>query len=324
MRGVIALVDQDRSPGPPGTRQWRSTRSLPGSRPPHPTAAPSVIADNDARRHRLESLLRVVEAEVVPRLRSAFPAATPANPTDHAGLRTMPVPAIATLPPDLVIAFADTLLRGEAEPAAGMIAALFAEGVSAETICIELMAGAARHLGELWAQDICTFTDVTIATSVMQMLLRDVTARLSTTALVSPATGSALLVQTPGEQHSFGVAMLADFFRTAGWAVQTPRINTAKDVARLASERMVHLIGFSLGAETHLSTLRRCIGLARRSSRNPDLIVMVGGPVFVDQPDLVAMVEADGTAATATEAVQRAGALLHARRRAASPTGGSV
>lgn len=59
--------------------------------------------------------------------------------------------------------------------------------------------------------------------------------------------------------------------------------------------------------------MKRVIEAARGASRNRDLIVMVGGPLFIENPELVALVGADATARDAKEAVLRADAMVPLR-----------
>ncbi len=120
---------------------------------------------------------------------------------------------------------------------------------------------------------------------------------------------SALLVATPGEQHSFGLSMLATFFRTAGWTVQSPAVRSAVDVQRRVASGF-DLLGISLGAEIHLQRLARCIALARRGCGDRRLVIMVGGPLFIARPELATRIGADATAPDAATALAQARLLV--------------
>ena len=62
------------------------------------------------------------------------------------------------------------------------------------------------------------------------------------------------------------------------------------------------VVGLSLGAEIHLDALKQCIGAVREVSRNRDIAVIVGGPVFGARPECVAQVGADAMASNGLEA----------------------
>jgi methanogenic corrinoid protein MtbC1 len=288
--------------------------------PRAPDSRKSTIADEDARRQRLTDILtRLVERDVVPRLMSGRADTQPASglQTARTGLllppKSTPIPDDAPTQ-DAIVAFADTLLKGAPGDAAAIVATLRESGVSAETLSLHLLTGAARHLGALWEADIVSFSDVTIATDELQALFRDLAPAIVVLAK-DKLSGSAMLVSAPGEQHSFGLTMLAAFFRASGWSAVTPRVRGLADIQRKVAATEYDLLGFSLGAELHLAALGRCIELVRRVSRNRDLIVMVGGPVFLDRPDLAASIGADATASDAPSALEQAEQLVRIRRR---------
>ena len=270
-------------------------------RQPRP-AAPATLL-----RHQLQSILTdLVERKIVPRLVSA-----------HAGAAGDPsplAPVVAPIPPievgEDVVAFCQALLQGPEGEADAIVAGLRGQGVSPQTISLSLLSVAARHLGDLWSSDRISFADVTHATFILQRIFRDLAAALPAEPV--DAGRSALLVATPGEQHSFGLSMLATFFRNAGWEVQSPVVRSAVDLQRRVASG-VDLLGISLGAEIHLQRLARCIALARRGRGDRRLVIMVGGPIFIAHPELAARVGADATAPDAATALAQARLLLDGR-----------
>ena len=120
----------------------------------------------------------------------------------------------------------------------------------------------------------------------------------------------ALIIVTPGEQHSFGNAMVQKFLRAAGWYVSTPSLSEARQIRAIVAEEWFDVIGISMSSEGFLDSLKATIHHARESSLNKDIRIMVGGPAFFDHPDWVQSVNADGTATTAATAVVLAMKLL--------------
>jgi hypothetical protein len=57
--------------------------------------------------------------------------------------------------------------------------------------------------------------------------------------------------------------------------------------------------------------LQNAVAAARRRSANPDLRVLVGGPAFLDNPELVRLVGADAMAMDAPSAVVSAVNLIN-------------
>jgi methanogenic corrinoid protein MtbC1 len=66
----------------------------------------------------------------------------------------------------------------------------------------------------------------------------------------------------------------------------------------------------TLSVENRLTELCGCITLIRRASRNPQVVVAVGGPVFVADPGRADVVGADATGASGAEAVAAVDAAL--------------
>ena len=97
-----------------------------------------------------------------------------------------------------------------------MSKACWRRAISVESIFLDLLAPAARQLGTQWEADVTDFANVTLGVSRLQRIMR----RLGDTFLQRDQPRqrgeSALLTIIPGEQHSFGLSMVAEFFRRAG------------------------------------------------------------------------------------------------------------
>ena len=63
------------------------------------------------------------------------------------------------------------------------------------------------------------------------------------------------------------------------------------------------MVGFSVGSVLKLEELKFAIRAVRLESRNKNITVMVGGPIFVAHPEYVDLVGADMTAADGRDAV---------------------
>ncbi len=107
--------------------------------------------------------------------------------------------------------------------------------------------------------------------------------------------------------------MVGEFFRNSGWEVCAEASGRSLDLVLAAQNEWFDVLGFSVGSEARLEPLKRLIEAVRLASRNRDLIVMVGGPIFVEHPDWVALVGADATASDAKDAVRRADAMVPLR-----------
>lgn len=267
-----------------------------------PTRRPRARRDGST----MPSILALVQRQVVPRLIArvqAAPVTAVRQPADGA---------------QTVSRLVDRLLEDDPRPAAALFAELRESGASSELLCLGVLTGAARRLGELWEVDSASFTEVTIGTLRLQGFLHEIAPELVEQADLA-AAGSSLLLPAPGEQHGFGLQMLTEFFRRGGWQVRTPSDASRQDPSRQLRAEPVDLVGFSISSDLHIETLTGQIAAIRRVSRNRGIIVMVGGPLLIARPELTRALGADATARDADEAVRFAGSLLRARQDGTRP-----
>jgi len=250
---------------------------------------------SSVRALRDEALRRTIEADLIPRL--ALSRRTGLFPP------TVAAAAGRILDDDEVEEFV-RIIRGLTEAGLdGYISGLLEDGTKPEAIYLDLMAPAARRLGELWEEDACSFMEVSLSLGRMQRVLRRLEGQfLSMTADDLGNGKRILLTGLSGEQHTLGLILVAEFFIRDGWAVEvgTP-FGEADPVSRLAEE-WYDVVGFSLACDVHLDRLTREIRRARQVSRNRGLRVLVGGPPFVGEPELARRVGADGSAVDARRA----------------------
>lgn len=201
---------------------------------------------------------------------------------------------------DDIEAFADALLEGDEDAIESLLSRWRGRGLSTESLFLDLFAPAARHFGELWDEDCVDPARVTIGVGRLQRLMRQLGPGFASEADVPPKGRRVVLAHHPSEQHVFGLSMLAEFFRRDGWEVVGGPTGTPAELEQRVSSQWIDVVGLSLGGEVFLPWLRSTIGAMRAASRNPSIIVMVGGPLFTLHPHWVHEVDADATADAAT------------------------
>jgi MerR family transcriptional regulator, light-induced transcriptional regulator len=256
---------------------------------------PSERVDAKAR---LSKLARALESDVIPRLVGAH---------GHAPRAAVHLEARE------IEGFVALLRNGSDGELAAAVAAIHRRGFAVEGIFLELFAPAARHLGDLWVADRCDFSTVTICLGRLQRLLREWSPAFGHE-VEHPANGRrVLLAQHPEEQHSFGLSMVAEFFRRAGWEVLGGVGGAVPDPSAQVSREWFDAVGFSIGGETRIDWLKERIAQVRKVSRNRAVVVLVGGPLFVLQPALARAVGADVSGHEGGQAPQLAEELLSTR-----------
>lgn len=247
---------------------------------------------------RAVNLTATIEDEVIPRLLLSQRAHiheihTDVTPLSHAG-------------EECIDEFVRLLLADDLEVAYAYIDSVRVRGVTLSAVHLELLAPAARMLGEMWEEDSVSFADVTVALCRLHDVMRNLSASRPPATDTLPQGRRALLVPIPGEQHTFGLLMVADFFRRAGWDVWTDAVPTSSELVSLVRHEWFTMIGLSVGCESHLEGVASTIHALRRAARNRSLGVMVGGSLIAKHPELAIQVGADATGKDARHAVMQA------------------
>ena len=234
--------------------------------------------------------------KIVLALRSLPAVATPA-PADQAA-------------PNAIETFARLAVGVDDEAAFAHVEQLLASGSSVESILLDVLAPAARHLGELWETDTEDFVTVTLGVSRLHRIMRRLGDSFFNDAHAGSNGKSVLLTIIPGEQHSFGLSMVAEFFRRAGWNLCTGPFSSHQELISLVQSHWFDVVGFSISCDRRLDELKHDIDAIRRDSRNRHVGIMLGGPMIIMQPDLVAFLDADLLATDAAVAPQQAHELI--------------
>jgi methanogenic corrinoid protein MtbC1 len=116
----------------------------------------------------------------------------------------------------------------------------------------------------------------------------------------------------PGEQHNFGTVIVEDIFRRAGWSTELLLDAQQGALLNAVSSTRYDLVGLTISLDVHTERLPSLILAIRSVSRNPQLCILLGGRVMMDDPELALRVGADGTAADAQSAVALANRLVSA------------
>ncbi|MEY4653023.1 MAG: hypothetical protein RI884_1604 [Pseudomonadota bacterium] len=260
-----------------------------------------------APQQHLALLSTTISERIIPRLIQAHAADSHPQPAPDLGALTGHPISAADIK-DLV----RMVLLPDDGAAMACVEAMRLRGIPVETLFIDLLAPAARHLGELWEEDLCNFADVTVGVGRLQQAMRNLSPGLVTRPPQGGAHRAILLAPAPGEQHTFGLVMVGDFFRSAGWDVDGgPALSV--DVETLVRRGWYDVVGLSLASEVHLPRLGTAIAAIRKASMNPRVGILVGGPMFLRQAGLAAEVGADAVAINGSLAPEIAEKLVETR-----------
>lgn len=200
--------------------------------------------------------------------------------------------------PDMQTRLCDALLSREDDAAMEVVRELLSQGVEIDTIYLGHLAGAARHLGQMWTEDQVHSTGVTIAAGRIYRIMRGLSSRLVPEKW--PDGSSAIFASAPGERHTLGVSMAADLFRRDGWLVELKIGRSHDELMQELAETNSAILGLSAAGSNGLESVIRVVAAVRVS--NPHMQILLAGNIVEQQPDLLRLTGADAAAANFDEA----------------------
>ncbi|MEO0689936.1 MAG: cobalamin-dependent protein [Pseudomonadota bacterium] len=198
--------------------------------------------------------------------------------------------------------FSDLPMRLDAPNLIEEVDRLLEQGLSIEDVYLDMLAPAARYMGELWEADECDFVDVTMGLWRLQEVMRE----LSTRAPAIPSIDnprSAVFCPVPGDVHYFGAQMIEEVFARAGWQSEVLLKPERRELLDYLAHKPVDLIGLTVSRNNPASAIASLIKAIRSVSANPNLSILIGGHMINQNPHLVAEVGADGTGQNARDAL---------------------
>ena len=250
-----------------------------------------------------ETLSAVIEEQIIPRLLNVqqfFPDTSRREWHEEGAIQ-----------PEFE-AFTQHCLSGNVELTNHLVDELSAKGLTHDRIFLEVITPAARHLGVLWEQDLCDFTEVTCGLALMhQMIYRLGYASPPGQGIEGPSE-RIMLACAPGSQHFLGLTIVADFFRQAGSDVVLEISSTESELLRAVANEWFDVVGISVAIESQLPTLPDLISHVRAHSGNPKVRMVLGGPIFLLHDLTPQALGADAIFTDAREAVGEVKRLVRA------------
>lgn len=249
------------------------------------------------RHRRIALLTRTVHAQILPKL-----ALTHRYETAEAAT---PRP-VARVDGAELVKFTGLVLAHDLQAAITWMERLVAGGAGLADICLSVLAPAARRLGEMWNDDLCSFVDVTAGLGTLHTIMYRLREICELPLPIRDMSRRILFVSLAGNQHTFGLQMVTEVFRHSGWDVSVEAAVTEADLPQIVRGNWFAIAGLSIARDTQTRNLGQTIRGIRGASCNKTIGIMVGGPVFAGQPDLARRVGADVEASDAKQAVLRA------------------
>jgi len=199
--------------------------------------------------------------------------------------------------------FTDACRQGNSLRVNQIVDTLISQGVTQERIFLNLITPAARHLGSLWDNDLCSFTDVTCGLAIMHHVIYRLGYEFRDGQHIQGEKISVMMCCAPGSMHLLGATIVGDLFRREGANVVIEVSSTKQELLRAVANEWFDVIGVSVAIESQLLELKSLVQAIKKNSGNPNVKVLLGGPIFMLVNASKEMFGADLIALNAPEAV---------------------
>lgn len=196
-----------------------------------------------------------------------------------------------------------SLQRQDHDGTLAVLEAISARGASYLDISLGIVAEAARTMNAMWERDEISFVDVTLSTAMLKQALRTFVRKRTLNPTPQSALKTALITAIPGDQHNLGVQIIEDMLRLADWSVSSGCNESLRSLSVDIRKQWFTIIGISVSDSLLFERCKRAVSDIRAHSRNPDVIVMLGGRAVVEDRGACEFIGADVVALNAKHAL---------------------
>lgn len=218
------------------------------------------------------SLLRVIDLQIIPRLSSVHEQQSGGHPQQAARPLVLADGDLAR--------FARLCCADDETACMTWVTDLLQQGHALADVLQNLVAPAARHLGEQWDQDRIDFSAVALGLARMQAIAHHFVPLERQTGRMAEDRFSILLAAAPGTGHLLGLTMIEELFASDGWDVRLELATDAAELQTAVATDWFDVLGLSVGLTEQLDGLPTVISGLRQRSLNPRLGVLLGGAAF--------------------------------------------
>ena len=296
-QSLVALwVDRDRRSGVhlasvPAQPEILTDKNDPDVREDEPLSQPQDRGDENCKR----MLSSVIQKQIIPRLLQSEP--TLGGPTTHSPSKPLKPPQTRSasrvykptastggsrVSVSQVQAFAMMTVNSKANENLAFVEELLRQGLTESEIFLDLIGPAARFLGEQWEDDRVDFLQVTLGLVSMHELTHRLGYEYQAGPQTLGPTYRIMLSCIPGSMHLLGPVIVSSFFRAEGWQVVLEVSPTESELSHAVANEWFDVVGVSVSTSDQLTKLKQLVKVLKKSSRNPSLSILAGGPIFLD------------------------------------------
>jgi len=206
-------------------------------------------------------------------------------------------------------AYLDFLLTGKRAEAGELIGRLVENGISIKDIYEHIFQKTQYEVGALWQSNKITVAHEHYCTAATQLIMSQLYPQIFAT----EKKGYKLIAcSVADELHEIGIRMVADFFEMEGWDTYYMGANMpSQNLINAVKEYEADVLAVSVTMPLHLEKADKLVKAIRLDEEINDLNILVGGYPFRIEPELWKKIGADGSAASAKEAIKMATKLVN-------------
>jgi methanogenic corrinoid protein MtbC1 len=213
--------------------------------------------------------------------------------------------------------YLDLLLAGKREQASKVVHTAVKEGHGVGEIYKTVFERTLKEVGLMWMQHKVDVAMEHYFSASTQLIMSQLYSYITEASREKRDT-VCLAIAVCGEFHDIGARMVADFMEMDGWKTFFLGNNLCnEDIVKAAVDHKPDILVLSATMFFNVESIARAIRAIRAVDGLSNLVVLVGGRPFNQDPELWKKVGADGFAPSADEAVKLANRLV--KNRAGSP-----
>ncbi len=198
--------------------------------------------------------------------------------------------------------FKESLLNGNFTSCMDIAHAYINESARLKDFYLHIIQPSMYEIGLMWEKAEISVAQEHLASAVVSRILACVAGEVSH---IPKEKGKAVITAAPGEFHEIGAWMVSDLLEQDGWQVSYLGANTPdQDLIKLLDEYLPDLLVLSVTMPFNLDKAKALVAAVRENSIHRSMRILVGGRVFVDNPELEKAIGADGLAANLDEALR--------------------
>jgi methanogenic corrinoid protein MtbC1 len=198
--------------------------------------------------------------------------------------------------------YQQALLDGQRDKASALIIDALDDGLAIPSLYLDVFQLTQHRIGRLWQQNKVSVAVEHYSTAVTQLIMSNLFPRI-----VGDGSAGKTVVGccVSSELHEMGMRMVCDFFEMNNWTTHFLGSGMPDaDLVGFVRDKQADMVCISCTTSYNVQAVKSLVA-ALRDDAGIMSAIMVGGAPFAANPDLVALVGANATAADAREAVRK-------------------